>query len=208
MLVVGGTFDPPHLAHASLPDAARRELWQGRGRIVFVPASCSPLKEQSAAAAADRLAMLRLALAGMDRVCIWTHELDRPPPSYTVDTLRVLRSAVGAAPEVRLLIGADQAAAFHRWRSPREIIALAEPVVVPRDPCADAAALAAALRETGAWNGAEITAWTRRLLPVPLVGISATRVRDLLRRRPRPIDALRPLLPAGVLGYIEGNNLY
>src|SRR5690606_22048246 len=104
----------------------------------------------------DRLAMLRLALSeagasegAADRIAIWTDEIDRERwaaeagaearPSYMVDTLRRAARAVGrggaageAAPSLTLLIGADQALAFHCWAECREVLRLAEVVVMPR----------------------------------------------------------------------------
>jgi nicotinate-nucleotide adenylyltransferase len=209
LLVVGGTFDPPHVGHVLLPEAARTALWGGRGRLVYVPATRSPLKEQSGEASpAHRIAMLRLAASACKRACIWTFETDRPPPSYTVDTLRALRAAVGHATDARLLIGADQACRFHQWREPREAIALAEPVVVPRSPCTDAAALRDALGATGFWSDAELAAWHRRFVATPLVGASASEVREALHQNPRPEAALRRMLPPGVLDYIDQHGLY
>lgn len=146
VLLFGGTFDPPHTGHTRLPAAARDRLWPGRDDawIVFVPAARSPHKTTAARASdEDRVAMLRRAAEGIARAVVWTDEIDRArwsasrgveAPSYTVDTVDRAREVLPAAPriELRLLIGADQAAAFHRWRSPRRIIALAPPVVMSR----------------------------------------------------------------------------
>lgn len=209
LLVVGGTFDPPHFGHVRLPGAARESLWGGEGWLVYVPAARSPLKGTAGDAGSGcRVQMLRLALAGCERACVWTFELDRPPPSYTVETLRALRGGVGTAAEVRLFVGADQACRFHEWREFREVVALAEPVVVPRSPVVDAAALAGALRATGAWRAAEMAAWSRRLIAAPLVDGSATKVRAALLARPRDEATLRRLLAPSVLDYIDRHGLY
>jgi nicotinate-nucleotide adenylyltransferase len=129
----------------------------------------------------------------------------QPPPSYTVDTLKRLREAVRAAQRedpreahraashatrassrsracVRLLIGADQAAAFHRWKSARRVMALAEPLVVLRPPLRTRAGLRRELTDTGAWTRAEIDAWLARLSALPPVAASSTDVRDAIAR--------------------------
>jgi nicotinic acid mononucleotide adenylyltransferase len=109
---------------------------------------------------------------------------------------------------VRLLLGADQACRFHEWRAFREVIALAEPVVVPRTPWCDAEALAAGLSATGAWTPDEIAAWRRRFVPVPVVDASATSVREALHESPRPEATVRRVLRPAVLDYIERHGLY
>jgi len=88
--VFGGTFDPIHLGHlASAEEAAYRLCLP---RVLFVPAQRQPLKGAAPrASAADRLAMLRLAVADNPCFDVSPAELDRPAPSYTVDTLRALR---------------------------------------------------------------------------------------------------------------------
>jgi nicotinate-nucleotide adenylyltransferase len=150
LIVYGGMFDPPTVAHAVLPLIALAHVGSATLRpvgILYVPAARSPLKDaQPGASAEHRLEMLRLALsdAPAEFWSIWTDELDRArsdpqTPSYTVDTLRRARSALDRLGRsdvtLRLLIGADQALALPRWRSPDEVIALAEPLVLARaDP--------------------------------------------------------------------------
>lgn len=208
VLLVGGSFDPPHCAHAELPHAARQALWGGDGWLMYVPAAQSPHKADAPqASAADRTAMLRLALRGVERAAVWTDELERGGVSYTVQTLRRARMALGTNCAMRLLIGADQAAVFHRWREPREVIALAEPAVMLREPFGSAAALVGAMRVDGFWTDAELEAWRRRVLSLPMVPASATDARDLLRRG-GATTALEGTLPALVIDYIRERGLY
>jgi nicotinate (nicotinamide) nucleotide adenylyltransferase len=154
VLVFGGTFDPPHLAHAQLPMLAAAQL--GCDEILYVPAAINPLKSGTKLKPAPpehRLAMLLLAVADVPGAKISTIELDRKGKSYTIDTLRALHkqqgNSVGSSPSPRLrarppapspapifhlLIGADQALDFHRWKNWQEIIELATPAVMLRPP--------------------------------------------------------------------------
>src|SRR5262245_2562362 len=133
ILIFGGTFDPPHLAHVTLPPLVARRL--DCRRIVYVPAAVNPLKTQRPLTpAAHRLAMLRLAVAAVPDAEISTIELDRPPPSYTVDTLAAMRQRFGPDAVFCLLIGSDQALAFHKWRQWQRILELAVPAVMVRAP--------------------------------------------------------------------------
>lgn len=204
VLVRGGSFDPPTRVHIEVALEARTS-WSPEAFVLFVPAARSPLKDASPRASDDdRLAMLRLALQGVPGCGLSRIELDRPPPSYTVDTLRLLRARAPWVRQWRLLIGSDQAAQFHRWRESREVIALAPPLVVVRPPhrCADD--VIADLASSGAWSPAERDAWASRIAPMlPRAG-SATGVRAALARGERPERDLA----RAVLDYIVSRGLY
>ncbi|MGH2498492.1 MAG: nicotinate (nicotinamide) nucleotide adenylyltransferase, partial [Candidatus Limnocylindria bacterium] len=125
--VFGGSFDPPHLGHLAIAlaalEAARLD------RVLFVPARRSPLKETAPVATeADRLAMLRAAVADEPRFQVSTLELERDAPSYTVETLE----ALAGEGELFLILGADAAAERARWRDPARVAALATLLVAPR----------------------------------------------------------------------------
>lgn len=206
VILFGGTFDPPHLAHTRLVPRLRDEAAPGAW-LLYVPAARSPHKADAPTADAHRVAMLHGALAGVDRAAVWTDELDRAGPSYTIDTLTRLHDARPAA-RTRLLIGADQAIAFHRWKDARRILTLATPLVMPREPLGDRAALMRALRETGAWSEEELSRWEGWVAPTPLADVSATRLREALRQTPRDREGLLAMLDPRVLGYIEAQGLY
>ena len=128
--IYGGSFDPVHLGHLLVAQAAVEEL--GLDRFFFVPAAQSPFKpENRPAADAVRLQLLRLALAGKSNCEVDGQEIRRGGISYTVDTLR---DYAGRFPAAKLfyLIGADHAAKLDEWREPAELARLAEFVVVPR----------------------------------------------------------------------------
>ena len=127
----GGSFDPPHLAHLALAQAALAQL--ALDELVWMPARQSPHKAGHAPASGDdRVAMLQRLVEGEPRFRVDARELARPGPSYTVDTLRELRAE---QPGTRwwLVIGQDQYARFDTWHEWREILALAGLAVAARD---------------------------------------------------------------------------
>ncbi len=208
VLVYGGVFDPPHKAHFALPLRARDAL--GDDFLLYVPAARSPHKRaEPSAGGPDRVAMLRAGLGDADHVGISTLELDRAAdhggPSYTIDTLRDFASRAGAGVSFRLLIGADQAREFHRWREPREIIRLAEPAVTLRGD-ADRAGLLDAMRPH--WSEAEMREWESRLVETPIIEASSTDARRLVREEGAEAPALRRLVPDEVIAVIRERGLY
>lgn len=179
--LLGGSFDPIHHGHLILARAAREEL--GLDRILFLPAAASPHKADSAPATArDRLAMVRLATGHEPGFETSDLELLRPPPSYTVETLRELRTH-HPADEFTLLIGADHVARFGTWREPEEIRRLARLAVLDR-----------AGHETE--HGWPVV---RRL-----VDISSTEI----RARVAAGRSIRYLTPDRVCDYIAAHGLY
>lgn len=128
--IYGGSFDPVHLGHLLVAQAAMEEL--GLDRLFFVPAAQSPFKPESAPApGAMRLQWLRLALAGKSNCEVDDREIRRGGISYTVDTLRDYAKRFPAA-QLFYLIGADNAAKLNEWREPGELARLAEFVAIPR----------------------------------------------------------------------------
>ncbi len=192
LLVVGGTFDPPHRAHVQLAmraaEAARCD------HVLFVPVSQSPHKSDQPATAAHRVAMLRIALANESRTSISTLEIDRGGTSYTVDTLRALRAALSATVELRLFMGSDQLRSLPRWRKPSEIIQLAQPVVALRPPDS-----LAALRADGVPD--EYLKW---IIDAPFVDVSSTDVRAAIANGGDVSAVIEPR----VLEYIRKHGLY
>jgi nicotinate-nucleotide adenylyltransferase len=128
--IYGGSFDPVHLGHLLVAQAAIEEL--GLDRLFFIPAAQSPFKpENQPAPAAIRLQLLRLALAGKTNCEIDEQEIRRGGISYTVETLRDYSKKFPGA-QLFYLIGADNAAKLNEWREPAELAQLAEFVVLPR----------------------------------------------------------------------------
>lgn len=213
-ILFGGSFDPVHRGHVALPARVREHV--GADLVVYIPAARSPFKRSSPTASGDeRVEMLRLALepepALSGRWTVCDAELRRSrdaptEPSYTVETLESL-AADGplAGLERRLLIGADQAASFHRWKSASRIVELAEPVVMLRTPAEDAEPLIAELAEH--WPASEVARWRERIVPTPTIDVSATQVRDRLARDPRD-PGLDELVPPAALAFIRERGLY
>lgn len=222
VIVFGGSFDPPHIYHTLGPLTVAGTLYGRTAWVLYVPAARSPLKKRGPTASDDhRLAMLKLALDLPGSRSVWTDEIDRAAwlaargrdePSYTIDTLRRLRKVVPDRVTLRLLIGADQAADFHKWKNPREIIRVAEPLVMPRDPISTVNALHLSLRDKG-WTRAERAAWCTRLAPGIVMPAASTGVRPAIPGA--PTDARKwlkqpPLdeVTTRVARYIIEHNLY
>lgn len=217
-----------------------------RVALVFVPASRSPLKDVGPESSdAQRVEMLRGAIEGLevgggDGVLVWTDELDRAGrgdaavASYTVETVRRARAALdavvgggvgggggavgGGGVRLGLLIGADQAVGFHRWKEPRAILGLADVLVLLREDKLDDAGLVDGegfesliekIRQSGAWSEEELRDWRGRVAPVGLIPVSSSMVRSMLSgSRGGDSDELQRVLPAGVLRVIERDGLY
>ncbi len=128
--IYGGSFDPVHLGHLLVAQAAIEEL--GLDRLFFIPAALSPFKPDSRPASGIvRLRLLRLALAGKANCDVDDMEIRRGGISYTVDTLRAYAEKFPGA-QLFYLIGADNAAKLAEWREPVVLAELAEFVAVPR----------------------------------------------------------------------------
>ncbi len=126
----GGSFDPVHLGHLLVAQAAREET--ALDRLFFIPAAQSPFKPASEPApAAMRLRLLRLALAGQPWCEIDDQEIRRGGVSFTIDTVRDYKRRF---PDVELncLIGADHVPSLPKWREAEELARLVRFVVIPR----------------------------------------------------------------------------
>ena len=204
--VFGGTFDPIHIAHLAIAEAARDAL--GLARILFIPAGQPPHKAGwRISPAEDRLAMIEAAIADNPAFAVSRMELDREGPSYTVDTLRALHDGTGdgagggdagdGRPDLALILSADAFLGLPTWRDPERVLALATLVVAPREgfPEADDAFL------------------ERKFPGVPTraVFLDGPRLRlsgSDLRSRARAGRSLRYLVPDAVAAYIGDHDLY
>ena len=128
--IFGGSFDPVHIGHLWIAEAAWETL--GLKTIHWMPAAASPLKPHGTIASAeDRLEMLRLATSGCEQFEIDDREIRRGGPSYTVDTVSEIREENPGA-EIILIIGSDSLADIGRWHQAERLLDLAIPAVVQR----------------------------------------------------------------------------
>jgi nicotinate-nucleotide adenylyltransferase len=190
--VMGGTFDPIHHGHLVAAEEAR---WQfGLDRVVFVPTGQPWQKAAGVSDAEDRYLMTVIATASNPAFSVSRLEIDSPGPTYTVDTLRRLRSEL--SPDVRLFFvtGADAVLQILTWKDPDEVLALAELIAATR-PGHDLADLAE-----------KVPAAAGRVHPmrIPALAISSTEI----RARVAAGAPIQYLVPEGVARYIEKRGLY
>ena len=197
----GGSFDPPHAGHLHVARAARGRF--GLERVVFVPAAEPPHKPgRLLAPGRDRLALLRLLLAGEPRCEVSEIELARGGRSFMIDTVRALPAALGepADCEIYLLLGSDNLEGLPRWREARALLERVQPVVVRRGP-----ELAVQIAPLAAQLGEELVRKLERgALDLPPVELSSTELREALPES--ELDAR--LLPPALLEYIRAHGLY
>jgi nicotinate-nucleotide adenylyltransferase len=187
----GGTFDPPHRAHVALARSAIAALQLDELR--WVPAGLPWQKTAhggAVSAGAQREAMVRLAIAGEPGFVLERCELERPGPSYTLDTVIALQAAQPQAEWV-LVIGSDQYAGLHSWRDWRDLLSRVVLAVGNRPG-------------PQATPDAEVLAFAHRVVPLPMLDISSTDI----RQRVTAGLPIADLVPPGVARYIEDHSLY
>ncbi|MBF6612811.1 MAG: nicotinate-nucleotide adenylyltransferase [Chloroflexi bacterium] len=193
--VMGGSFDPVHMAHLISAETVCEEL--ALDLVLFVPVGQQPLKEGKPVASAEqRLAMVAGAIADNPRFALSRVDVDRPSPSYTVETLRQLRTEWGEQLKMWFIVGSDSLRTFAGWHDPEGILAQARLAVVKRPGViVDFSAQVTAVPQL-----ATSVDWVE----APLIDISATN----LRRRVAERRSIRYRVPDSVRDYIEANGLY
>jgi nicotinate-nucleotide adenylyltransferase len=185
--IYGGSFDPVHLGHLLVAQAAFEEL--GLDRLCFVPAAQSPFKQAlTPTPGSIRAQLLRLALAGKTWCEVDEQELRRTGVSYTVDTLRAFGKRFPGA-KLFYLIGADNVAALPQWREPEELARLAEFAVIPRPGDAT-------LPLPAPFRGQSLRGWP--------FGVSSSEI----RARVKAGKTITHLVPAAVAEAMANNQLY
>ncbi len=203
--LLGGTFDPVHAGHLALARAALEHL--ALDELRFVPTGRSWQKERAGADAAQRIEMLRIAIAGLPHTSIDERETRRTGASYTIDTLIELRDELGTEPALVLLLGSDQLRNLPTWHRWDELLRHAHLGVVRRaeDTLEALDARMQVLVDTHRSDVLpDAPAGSIVLVPMPPTSVSGTGLRERIARGERPDE----LLPAGVLDYIERNRLY
>ncbi len=199
--IYGGTFNPPHLGHLAAAKTAVEVL--GLDKLILVPAAIPPHKDlpENTPAPEHRLAMTEKMADAMfmPKVAeVSSMELERRGKSYTVDTLRTIRTQYPEA-ELWLLVGTDMFLTLHLWRDPAEILKLAGICAFGRTE-KDGESVFEPQRE---YLAQQFGARVSTIMLPGLVDISSTRLRELLSRG----DGGGYLTPA-VYGYILMNRLY
>jgi nicotinate-nucleotide adenylyltransferase len=190
--VMGGTFDPPHLAHLAVASDACARL--GLERVLFVPAAAPPHKDPGGhTPPAVRLTMTELAVEHDIRFVASGLEIERDLV-YTRDTLAAIGERFPGR-ELFFIMGSDSLLQFDGWHDPGDILKLGRLVVAPRLGDDTAAVRRAAAR----WDTGRVT-----LLDSPLLGISSS----LVRARVAAGLPVRYLVPEGVEQYISEHRLY
>lgn len=192
--VFGGTFDPPHLGHLILAEAAREQL--ALACVLWVVAGLSPLKREQELSPVDvRIEMAQAAIAGHPAFALSRADVDRSGPHYSVDTLDVIaREHPGA--ELYLIMGEDSLRDLPRWHRPTELIAECRLAVFQRPGV-----------ETDLSNlETALPGLTPRVnwVNAPQIDIASSD----LRRRVRSGESIRYLVPDAVRELIEQHGLY
>ena len=194
--VLGGTFDPIHNGHLIVAEEARARL--NLTEVLFVPACLPWLRKDGPISPAEhRVQMVRLAITDRPYFKLSMAEIERPGPSYTVDTITELRAQLGAGDELFFILGWDSLAQFPQWREPSRLISMCLLVAVsrPGSPRPNLKKLEAA-----------IPGLSKRVMVMdnPKIDISASVVRDRVARG----LSVYHLVPKSVNRYIRQHKLY
>lgn len=194
--VLGGTFDPVHNGHITMAEEVMAAL--RLDRVIFVPAGQPWLKADSPITPVKhRAEMVRLAIAGRAGFELSLVEVERPGPSFTIDTIDDLRKQLGDEAELYFIIGWDSLAQMPQWKDVGRLVKLCRMVSVPRP----------------GWEMPDLRkleelipgiSQSLILLDKPVIDISATDI----RRRVAGDLSLRGLVPEAVADYIRQHKLY
>ncbi len=192
----GGAFDPPHNAHVAMARAALAQF--GLDVLYIIPTGQAWHKARGLTAPEHRLAMARLAFEDVARVVVDERELQRPGPTFTIDTLLALQAENPQA-QLYLFIGADQFAAFRQWHRWQEILEIAIICIADRTQSTLAEA------QFDAYAGDRGRFFT---LQLPLMPVSATQIRQLAASGAATSGGIAQLVPEPVARYISAHQLY
>jgi len=192
--IYGGSFNPVHLGHLIAAECCREQA--RLDRVLFMPAATPPHKQgQLLADAADRVAMLTLAVGGHEAFAVSTIEVDRGGVSYTVDTLAVIAERHPHDTLV-LVLGPDALAQLPTWREPRTIADRCELVAVERERLDDVAAIARDAGLADLLGQERLAALIASRVRMPAIGVRASDLRaavaagtSIRYRTPRAVEA-------------------
>lgn len=204
---MGGTFDPIH--HGHLRTALEIQQWMGVAQVKLVPTGKPVHKDEPGRSAAQRLAMVELAVAGESALVADDREVCALQASYTLYTLQSLRAELGEKVPICMIIGMDSYQGLPGWREWERFTDFAHLIVVKRPgydlPETDLLTAFTRKHETTSLEHLLSTAAGNVLFhELTPLGISATQIRETIARGESP----RYLLPDTVWNYIQTNRLY
>ena len=209
--LLGGSFDPLHAGHLQLARDALAQL--ALAEVRFIPAG-QPWQKGELTDATHRARMVLAAIAGEPRFLLDVREIERPGPTYTIDTLRGLRTALGEQVPLVLIMGSDQFERLDGWRDWTLLLDFAHLAVARRAglPPMPSQALQEYFDRHRARPHAVQEAARGRIVEIEMtpVDASATEIRALLARPPSHArdSRLAEIVPAPVLDYIRAHHLY
>lgn len=195
--LLGGTFDPIHIGHLVIAEEAR--LRMGLERVLFIPAGDQWMKAADLVSPSDaRVAMVRAAIADNPAFELSLVDVERPGPTYSIDTLGLLRERLGPKADLFFILGQDALEQMPQWHRPQEMLRLCTLVALPRPGV-----------PPPEWEALErqlpgVRERTRFLADAPQVQVSATEV----RRRIAAGESVRYLVPEAVMEVIRKRGLY
>ncbi len=195
--ILGGTFNPPHLAHLVCASEAAQQL--GLDRVILMPVATPPHKAtDDDPGPEERVEMCRLATAGDPRLAVSTLEIERGGPSYTVDTLQELH-ARDPEQDLTFIVGGDIALGLPSWRSPAEVLTLARLGVAERSGASRRDVAERIAEALGADAAARVD-----FFDMPRIDVASSQI----RRRVASGRPIRYLVPDAVAARIVERGLY
>ena len=194
--ILGGTFDPIHCGHLGIAEEVMARL--SLAQVLFIPTGQPWLKvDRAISPAVHRVEMARLAISSHHHFKLSTMEIDRPGPSYAVDTLASLQSELGAETRLFFILGWDSLAEFHKWKDPARLVQMCQLVAVPRPGSRPP--------DISALESAVIGISLRVImLDIAVIDISASDI----RRRVAQGLSISELVPKAVERYVLEQRLY
>jgi len=205
LALFGGTFDPIHAGHLRVCLEAGEALHACQ--VSLLPCASPAHRQQPIASAEQRLAMLELALAGQSYLVADRRELDRPGPTYTIDTLQEIRAEVGPDRAVILIIGADQLAQLDRWKSWQRLLDVAHLAILTRPNCASTPMHIDGFLKPHRAKRQELALHPAGFVTAISVTALAISASDIRRRLNHSLS-VRYLVPDAVIEYLHSHALY
>lgn len=195
--LMGGTFDPIHYGHLVTAESVREKF--GFDTVMFIPSGNPPHKRRiSVSSPVHRYNMVQMAVASNRYFTVSRVEIDREGSTYTIDTIRELKSLLRNDADIYFITGADAILEVLTWKDPNELLSMCKFIAVTR-PGYDKGALIQKVQELKALYNCDIT-----IMDVPSFDISSSDIRQKVAR----CQSIKYLVPENVEQYIYMNNLY